>query len=397
MSLKNFKNKVSVLSDKEWLDLLIDSSEGKPLDIEMPGFPSDETQQAFIGASGERALLEVYPFYELVKRYCATLDVEINQDTKLLDFGCGWGRILRFFFKDFEPENIIGVDVNCDIIEFCKKNMKYGNYKTIDPLPPLDIEESSVDIITAYSVFTHLSEEAALKWVAEFHRILKPGGIVVATVWPERFLDFCERLKTVGTDSVWKKVISNAFDPIDRSRQEYRNGHFIWRGLGASSTYGDALIPYDYISKEFSKYLKVAHYFDRPAILHQALTVLKKTEESYEFNDCEFFSNAELINRHSSGKKLIGWGVSDSYHNAKDVSNFQLEYLVDSDISKQGKILDGKMIYPPDKIFSENKEDIYIIIFTSVPAYYQIMKWLKKYGYQENIHFLPIFRIFQSL
>ena len=34
------------------------------------------------------------------------------RDSRVLDFGCGWGRVIRFFLKDVAPWNLVGVDID---------------------------------------------------------------------------------------------------------------------------------------------------------------------------------------------------------------------------------------------------------------------------------------------
>ncbi|MCB0829234.1 MAG: class I SAM-dependent methyltransferase, partial [Solirubrobacterales bacterium] len=51
-------------------------------------------------------------------------------------------------------------------------------------LPPLGLEHESFDLIYAVSVFTHLADES-LPWLIELHRLLKPGGRLIATYMGE--------------------------------------------------------------------------------------------------------------------------------------------------------------------------------------------------------------------
>ena len=58
-------------------------------------------------------------------------------------------------------------------------------------MPPLDLEEESFDLIYSVSVLTHLDRTQELAWLDEWHRLLKPGGLVIATFraedWVEQF------------------------------------------------------------------------------------------------------------------------------------------------------------------------------------------------------------------
>ena len=47
-------------------------------------------------------------------------------------------------------------------------------------LPPLPLEDESFDLIWSISVFTHLTDNS-LPWLCELHRLLRPGGLLIAT------------------------------------------------------------------------------------------------------------------------------------------------------------------------------------------------------------------------
>ena len=106
----DFDNLVSPLSDVELLNLFIQScSQTKINGIPVPMFPPEEIQQQFVGASYEHALYEAYLFYSYVKTYAQNFGVPLNKERKILDFGCGWGRIIRFFSKMFAMKIYLGL------------------------------------------------------------------------------------------------------------------------------------------------------------------------------------------------------------------------------------------------------------------------------------------------
>lgn len=130
----DFDNLVSPLSDVELLNLFIQScSKTKINGISVPMFPPEEIQQQFVGASYEHALYEAYLFYSLVKTHAQNLGVPLNKERKILDFGCGWGRIIRFFFKDVRHKNLLGIDVDPVMINLCNETLGRGRYKIAPP------------------------------------------------------------------------------------------------------------------------------------------------------------------------------------------------------------------------------------------------------------------------
>ena len=197
-----FLRAISSIMDQKWLDILINSIKQPMIDgIELPGFPPHELQRSIVGSRGETALREVYPFYCKIKRYADKLGVKLTQESRILDFGCGWGRIIRFFLKDINADNLYGIDVYPKMIDLCKKLVRYGNYSICNSLPTIEFSDESMDIVYIYFVLSHLAEPVHIKWILEFSRILKPGGILVATTEACHFIEFSRSLR--GKKMTW--------------------------------------------------------------------------------------------------------------------------------------------------------------------------------------------------
>ena len=114
----------------------------------------------------------------------------------ILDVGCGTG-LLGISSEPFTADNgsYTGIDVMSNDIDFCKKHYTSGNYQfihfdVINPtyadkqsqvLKPWPIEDDSMDLVTALSVWTHLNEEHALYYFTEIKRVLKKGGKAIIT------------------------------------------------------------------------------------------------------------------------------------------------------------------------------------------------------------------------
>jgi SAM-dependent methyltransferase len=59
--------------------------------------------------------------------------------------------------------------------------------------PPLPYKDASFDAIYAISIWSHFSEAAALRWLDEMHRILRPGGHLVLTTHGYHTVAFYDR------------------------------------------------------------------------------------------------------------------------------------------------------------------------------------------------------------
>ena len=278
------------ISDDEWLKMLVESVHTPVIHgIKMPGFPPEHIQKQFVGSSYENALKEGYNFYLLIKKYAEKYGLTVDSQTKILDFGCGWGRITRILLKDCDPKNIWGVDVDPSIISVCKETIKGVNFVQCNALPPLKFPDNSFDIIDAYSVFSHLSEDYAMQWIQEFSRILKPGGILLATTQSGRFLDFCQSVRDNHLSGGWYNSLKMSFVDIDRCRKDYENGAFLFSPTGGGdyrdkTFYGEAIIPEKYIRRTYSKFLDPVEFVDNESILPQALFILQKKKMKSEEN-----------------------------------------------------------------------------------------------------------------
>lgn len=101
---------------------------------------------------------------------------------KVLDFGCGCGRTLRWFAAEPLSVKFYGTDTNMAAIEWCRRHLKFATFVVNERLPPLPFPESTFDLVYSISVFTHLDEPDFLAWIEEIKRVLRPGGLLVLTL-----------------------------------------------------------------------------------------------------------------------------------------------------------------------------------------------------------------------
>ena len=107
----------------------------------------------------------------------------------ILEFGCGSARLLRLL-RCIPNTRLLGTDINPVCIDWCRKNLTGIEFYQNQKQPPLKFaEDSSIDLIFASSVFTHISLDLQSPWLEELHRILRPGGIFLCTVLGERYIE----------------------------------------------------------------------------------------------------------------------------------------------------------------------------------------------------------------
>jgi SAM-dependent methyltransferase len=111
---------------------------------------------------------------------------------KVLDLGCGDGIISLGLLRRGGAAQVTGIDlVDVDLPFLQRMAAEHGEppLREDEPLRFLRSEpdmvplpDGSVDLVTAWSVFEHVREPAAL--LADIKRVLRPGGVLFIQVWP---------------------------------------------------------------------------------------------------------------------------------------------------------------------------------------------------------------------
>lgn len=131
--------------------------------------------------------------YLLVGKNCArnikdllgTVGKDFYSFNKVLDFGCGSGRVMRFLRDGPDSCHLYGTDIDRQAISWCRRHLPFATWYTNKALPPTAYPNDTFDFIYAISVFTHIDEEMQFAWLKELKRISKPGGILILTVHGE--------------------------------------------------------------------------------------------------------------------------------------------------------------------------------------------------------------------
>jgi len=99
---------------------------------------------------------------------------------RCLDFGSGCGRIARHLLSSPGVASFTGVDVDGRQIGWAAEHLP-GSWRTSSAEPPLPFPARSFDVVVCVSVFTHLPENGQFSWLAELERLLRPGGLLLAS------------------------------------------------------------------------------------------------------------------------------------------------------------------------------------------------------------------------
>jgi len=107
----------------------------------------------------------------------------------VLDFGCGCGRVARYWGREYPQLRFLGCDYDRSAVEWCTRNLPFGHFFVNRMDPPLNLDDESISFAYALSVFTHLPEELQRPWLDELVRVVKPGALVYFTTHGDAYLD----------------------------------------------------------------------------------------------------------------------------------------------------------------------------------------------------------------
>ena len=114
--------------------------------------------------------------------YLDDLGLEVTKG-RALDFGCGAGRLTQALAVEFNE--VVGVDISYSMVDCARRYNEQGErcsfeVNTSDDLALFD--DASFDLIYTNRTLQHIPPEATTRYIAEFLRILRPGGVALFQV-----------------------------------------------------------------------------------------------------------------------------------------------------------------------------------------------------------------------
>lgn len=106
--------------------------------------------------------------------------------TDIYDWGCGCGRVLRWLLDAAPQARLYGSDIDVPAIDWLRQNYPELDVRPNNGLPPLPFRNIGFDLVLGYSVLTHLDEHYQDAWLAELHRVTRPGAVLLLTVSSNR-------------------------------------------------------------------------------------------------------------------------------------------------------------------------------------------------------------------
>ena len=144
---------------------------------------------------------------EDLERALASVGGSLIDHERILEFGCGCGRIMRWMEYLGGTHTLVGTDIDERAIDWAAGNLPFAHFDVNKGLPPTRYRDNEFDLVINHSVFTHLDAEYQDQWLAELQRITSPDGLLVLSIHGEHAFQVCEQQLDEGS----------------RERREWRN------------------------------------------------------------------------------------------------------------------------------------------------------------------------------
>lgn len=108
----------------------------------------------------------------------------------LLDAGCGQGKSFSLLRQAFAPARLIGIDADLQsLTQSAEEAARQGMEVELigSDCASLKLPDASIDLLFCHQTFHHLVEQEQA--LAEFYRVLKPGGYLLFAESTEAYID----------------------------------------------------------------------------------------------------------------------------------------------------------------------------------------------------------------
>jgi len=174
-----------------------------------PGIPGPVHDEDYMLAGPDEASVRHYVEtgiqpVEAVGRALEAAGSDWSNVRRLLDYGSGYGRVLRWVRERHPHVEVTAADVNRQAISFCASELGAVGLPVPTDVGRLSLPHDTFDAIWVGSVLTHFSEQECREVVSKLAAALTPGGVLIFTthgeLLPERIEEYGPPVAAARTD-----------------------------------------------------------------------------------------------------------------------------------------------------------------------------------------------------
>ena len=141
-------------------------------------YPIDEAMSRAVGGDFESV--------GLIER-AVVVHAGLRDGQRLIDLGCGSGRLAWALGRSMRID-YLGIDIVQALLDYAAGKSPPGYRFVLNRTLRIPAPDQSADMISAFSVFTHLLHAETYLYLEDILRVLRPGGRLVFS-----FLEFADR------------------------------------------------------------------------------------------------------------------------------------------------------------------------------------------------------------
>ncbi len=222
----------------------------------LPTMAADQVQRDWTGTAGFPLLAQSLSFVQGLEQGMLQVTGRPLAGLRVLDYGCGWGRLLRLMSWYVDPARLVGIDPWDQSIALCRDHRVMAELAVGDYVPRDLPVAGPYDLIYAYSVFTHLSEKTADAVLGCLRRHVAADGMLAVTIRPAHYWD-----DYVGPELHWDGTGHKDRSAIDRAalkrRHLDRGFAFLAHALppiDGDVTYGDTSMSLEFLARRWPQW-----------------------------------------------------------------------------------------------------------------------------------------------
>ena len=392
--------------------------------------PDYERAAAVARASQGHALIEFF------QRTYAPADGTLSEvaaatlsgrSIKALDFGCGVGRLMEAFAGYGVQTD--GVDVSDRMLSYARENPRLRNSRFFlsDGQDCGDASTGVYDLVYSQLCIQHICSRTIRKrLLAEFKRVLKPGGVVLLQMryHPDQTAASVPRPHGPWSDDNYNAQTTNSGADVWVTPDEL---HLVYSDFAAhfhdlrfqfvdiprkadtpaTGAWAQQLIVSGSTTQVLAERLYSASGYDAAAIITRQQSLIEQSEERVRSLESQLSLANEratklerergelerergqaerrrrehdwqLACRSLEDKRVVGWGTGAAFRRDHAQNPVPLAYLVDNNETSWGRRCEDTLIEPPARLRKEDPRDVIIVVYSA--AFDAIATQIAGYG-----------------